>query len=236
MRSSPLYFIGLDMVDPYALNPRPCDGALLDSELRCRLFQWDYRADGRGAVPASTIGSSFLLAIDGPQGLAGVEDATSRVSERVTRTPGHTRYQLPISGSKKPYDGFIKGSVELFHRLVKTGHPFRLLGLNGVTDHEANLMEVYPHAGRRALTSSMPLPNKATRAGRQARLELLKAQGVLFPGVTLPTHDQLDAAMAAWTGYCFAMGLATKEGEAPWLDLDHEVIREGYIVQPRVGS
>ena len=82
----------------------------------------------------------------------------------------------------------------------------------------------------------MPLPNKATSAGRQARCELLKAQGVLFPGVALPTHDQLDAAMAAWTGYCFAMGLATKEGEAPWLDGEHEVIREGYIVQPRVGS
>jgi hypothetical protein len=220
------------MVDPFATRPRPCDGAVLDSNLNCQFFQWDYRADGNGVVPLALVDRGFLLAIDGPQGLAGHPDATSRESEQATRTPGHTRYQMPPLGVKKPYAGFIRGSVELFSHMIRPGQRFRLLGLDGVGDRDANLMEVYPHAGWKALAGRAPLPNKAALAGRRARHDLLKAQGVQFPDSGLPTHDQLDAAMAAWTAYRFAMGQATKEGVAPTLDSERGVLREGYIVQP----
>ena len=230
------YFIGLDITDLSNDTPRPSDGAVLDADLRCEFFVWDSGKGDSGIIPPAVAGHRFLLAIDGPQGLAGWEGAKSRKSEHaVGGTPGHTRYEMPVPGST-PYAGLIRGSVKLFSRLIRPSQPFRLLGLDGVSDDEATLMEVYPHAGWSALADSMPLPNKTTRAGRQARHDLLSAQGVQFPDSGLPTHDQLDAAMAAWTAYRFATGHATKEGAAPWLDPEHGVIREGYIVQPRVAS
>ena len=50
----------------------------------------------------------------------------------------------------------------------------------------------------------------------------------------LPTDDQLDAAIAAWLAHCFDNDAVKMEGDAPTLDRKAGVIREGYIVQPRV--
>ena len=224
------HFIGLDLTDPFAKNQRPCDVAVLDPELRCEFSLWDYREDGGGIVPMAALGHAFMLAIDGPQGLAGVEGAVSRKAERVAGTPGHTPYTMPVDG--KPYSGFLTGSAKLFHRLVTSSSRFRLLGMDHVSTHEANLMEVFPGAGWKVLTLKGRLPRKNTVQGREARQVLLQARGVQFPEGVLPTDDQLDAAMAAWTAYLFNQGQATIEGSAPWLDNKHGVIREGYIVEP----
>ena len=226
------YFIGLDLTDPYAKRPRPCDVAVLDSELQCSFSQWEYREDGGSIVPTVALGRAFLLAIDGPQGLAGQTDARMRDSERVLNAPGRTPYTLPYSGV--PYAGFITGSVRLFHHLVTSGRRFRLLGVQDVSLGEANLVEVYPGAGWKTVAGKGRLPRKQTAKGREVRYALLQAQGVRFPDSKLPTTDQLDAAMAAWTGYCFNQGNARLEGLPPWLDDRDGVIREGYIVQPEL--
>lgn len=224
------YFIGLDLTDPYAERRRPCTVAVLDPELHCQFSLWDYNEQGSGIIPVSALGRAFLLAIDGPQGLAGQEEAQMRASERAVHAPGHSTYELPVNG--KPYGGFIAGSVKLFYHLVTSGGRFRLLGLGNVPTHDANLMEVYPGAGWKALAGLGRLPRKATVEGRKTRLALLQAQGVQFADSGPFSHDQLDAAMAAWSGYRFNRGQVSIEGSAPWLDSEYHVIREGYIVRP----
>ena len=224
------YFIGLDLTDPYAAHVRPCDVAVLDPDLECHFSQWEYSEDGSGIIPLAALGRSFLLAVDGPQGLAGQEEALVRLCERRVNAPGRTPYEFPATG--KPYTGFITGSVKLYHRLVTSGSRFRLLGMDTLPAHEANLMEVFPGAAWKALASSNSLPRKGTKAGRKARCALLQAQGVEFAADGLPTDDQLDAAMAAWTGYSFSRGRGVLEGSPPWFDKQYNVIREGYIVQP----
>jgi len=222
-------FVGVDLTDPTVGTPRPCDVAVLDGGLRCSFSVWDYREDALGILPAIAVGRSFVLAIDGPQGLAGQPGATVRESERIVNAPGRSPYDLPSNGG--PYSGFIAGSVRLFHSLVTSGARFRLLGLNDVPVREANLMEVFPGGGWRVLAGS-PLPAKRSDEGRRRRFELLAAQGVSFPEGPVPTDDQLDAAMAAWIAYCMATGNARLEGSVPVLDTSAAVIREGYIVLP----
>ena len=223
------WFIGLDLSDPNAARTRPCDVAVLDPGLACSFDQWNYREDGSGIVPTRALGRAFLLAVDGPQGLAGRQDATMRESERIVNAPGRTPYEFPNDG--RPYGGFITGSVKLFHRLVTSGSRFRLLGMEGVPPTDTTLIEVFPGAAWRE-EARLPLPPKRTQDGRQARLELLHELGMTFHSDGLPTVDQLDAAMAAWVAYLFHAGEARPEGRAPELDPAAGVLREGYIVQP----
>jgi hypothetical protein len=223
------YYIGLDLTDPYAKKTRPCDLAILDGDLQCTFAQWDYKADGSGIVPGRAIGRSFIMAVDGPQGLAGSPDATVRESERLVAAPGRTPYNYPEAG--KPYSGFIRGSVELFYRLVSSGSRFRLLGLEDVPQGDANLMEVYP-GGAWKVVAAQPLPPKRTVDGREARRELLESLGLTFESDDLPTDDQLDAAIAAWVAYSFDEGRVQVVGYAPEIDADAAAVREGYVVQP----
>ena len=227
------YFVGLDLSDPTAAKPRSCDVAVLDPELRCEFSAWKYEESGASIVPESVLGRSFILAVDGPQGLAGKKEATVRESERITKTPGRTPYSWPDNG--KPYAGFITGSVKLFYELVTSGSRFRLLGMNDVPLREVNLLEVFPGAAWKTLAEE-PLKAKSTREGRQARLALLQAQGVQFAQPKLPTSDQLDAAMAAWSAHCFHLGRTSMEGLPPEMDDVNGVLREGFIVQPVSGE
>jgi hypothetical protein len=227
------YYIGLDLTDPYAKNKRPCDIAVLSPDLECTFAKWDYKGDGSGIVPSRALGRSFIMAVDGPQGLAGSPGATVRESERLVAAPGRTPYELPKEG--KPYSGFIRGSVELFYRLVTSGNRFRLLGLDDVTPGDANLIEVFPGAAWK-IVAKQPLPPKRTVDGREARRELLESLGMTFEGGGLPTDDQLDAAMAAWAAFSFDEGRAAVVGYAPELDQEAGAVREGYVVQPLPGD
>jgi len=152
-----------------------------------------------------------------------------RESERIVAAPGRTPYDYPQEG--KPYSGFIRGSVELFYRLVTSGSRFRLLGMDDVPPSDANLMEVYP-GGAWKVVSPQPLPPKRTVDGREARRELLESLGLTFESADLPTDDQLDAAMAAWVAYSFDEGRAQVVGYAPEIDASAAAVREGYVVQP----
>jgi hypothetical protein len=236
--SSGRYYIGIDLTDPRSSDgaPKPCDVAVLDHQMYCQFSQWNYSERGDSIVPEIALGRSFILSIDGPQGLTGNKDAGSRQSElSVQRSvgigiPGHTMYELPSNGT--PFAGFISGSVKLFYRLVTSGSRFRLLGMEGVSQRDANLIEAYPGAGWRSIAGTEKLPRKDTLKGRDARRTLLEVQGVTFPEGKPPSTDQLDAAMAAWTAYCFDTDQVSLEGIAPWKDDATNVMREGYIVQP----
>ncbi len=223
------YYVGLDLTDPYAGRTRPCDVAVLGPDLDCTFAKWDYKADGAGIVPGRALGRSFIMAVDGPQGLAGTPGATVRESERLVNAPGRTPYDLPEPG--KPYAGFIKGSVLLFYRLVTSGSRFRLLGLDDVPPGDANLIEVYP-GGAWKIIADQPLPPKRTLDGRSARTELLASLGIRFASSDLPTDDQLDAALAAWTAYRFDRGMAKIEGFKPEIDGAVGAVREGFVVHP----
>ena len=223
-------FVGLDLSDPTAVQQRPCDYAVLDTELVCTFGQWDYREDASHIIPDRALGRSFILAIDGPQGLAGSPDATMRESERRVNAPGRTPFTLPAAG--RPYSGLIAGSVRLFNRLVESGSRFRLLGLDGTPASNTTLIEVFPGGAWKVVSNGTKLPTKRTLEGRRARTELLTALGLQLPSEDIPTDDQLDAAMAAWTAYKLWVGEAVIEGEGPRLDTEAGVIREGYVVQP----
>ena len=225
------FFIGLDPADPYAKRLRPWDYAVLDGSLACTFGQWMHNEDGDGIIPASVGSRPFILAIDGPQGLAGEVVAKRREAERELNTPGRTPYNFPRIG--RPYAGFITGSVELFYRLVMCGNNFHLYGLRDKRASKGQLIEVFPGAAWRALVRTQ-LPKKRSRAGRVARVELLQTIGVELPTNPLPTHDQLDAAIAAWTAYEFARGRAVFHGSPPKTDSVAQVLREGFIVQPEI--
>ena len=227
------FVIGLDLADPYAAKKRRCDVAVVDPDLHCTFDDWAFDEAGSGIVPSRALGRAFILAIDGPQGLAGEQGAAMRQSERLVNAPGHTPYEFPDDG--RPYAGLITASVKLFYRLVTSGSRFRLLGLDGVPPSDANLMEVFPGAAWRE-TAERPLPAKRTQEGRGARYELLQRLGLTFDAGELPTDDQLDAAMAAWVAHRFDFEDVRIEGQAPELDDEAGVIREGYIVQPATAA
>ncbi|MDE2764982.1 MAG: DUF429 domain-containing protein [Chloroflexota bacterium] len=223
------YFIGLGLTDPSAANRRPCEEAVIDPTMRCSFSQWDYDEEGASIVPEAALGKSFVLAVGGPQGLAADAGATARVSERLVNASPRSAYQPPADD--RPCAGFMTGSAKLFYKLATGGSRFRLLGLNDLPAHEANLIEVFPYAAWRELASEA-LPPKRSVEGRRHRANLLQAQGVILPA-ELPTDDQLDAAVAAWLARCFDNDAVKLEGDAPVLDRKAGVIREGYIVQPR---
>lgn len=223
-------FIGLDLSDPTARSPRPCDYAVMDEDLVCAFGQWEYRENGARIIPDQAIGRSFILAVDGPQGLAGMPDAKVRQSERLVRAPGRTPYALQEPGSG-PYAGLIAGSVRLFAALTASGSRFRLLGLNGTPASDATLIEAYPGGAWKALAGGASLPAKRTAEGRRVRAEMLETLGVQLPPDVAPTDDQLDAAIAAWTAHQLWIGEADAVGDPPSLD-DEGVIREGYVVMP----
>jgi hypothetical protein len=145
---------------------------------------------------------------------------------------GKSPYGFPSSG--RPFAGFVTGSVKLFHALYRS-EVLRLYGAPGVKRAEANLIEVYPGAAWRVFAGGNHLPKKVSRAGRQARLDLLRKLGLTFPSRDtgmLPTHDELDAVVSAHIAHLFVNGKTTDYGEPPFEDAEHGVLREGFIVQP----
>ena len=96
---------------------------------------------------------------------------------------------------------------------------------------EANLIEVYPGAAW-PVFSTHRLSKKTTVKGRVERRELLEAQGLRFHDESVPSHDELDAAIAAYTAWLFKNGNSQLVGESPFVE--HDILREGFIVQPAV--
>jgi len=217
------WFVGIDLIDPFAHTSRPVTLALMDRWRRVHFVTWTYDPAGDRMIPEEVAAEGFVVAIDGPQGLAA-RGRTMRQAERVLRAPGKTGETFARAGI--PHAGLIRGSVELFGALRNSG-----LGLLGEAPWETTaLLEVYPGdawpkwAGRRP-------PKKSLPAGRRARYDILREHGLELPvGCDAVTHDQLDAAAAAFTAYLWATGNAREFGDPPVWDAEAGCIREGIIV------
>jgi hypothetical protein len=186
-------FIGLDLTDPYAKQPRGVDVALVDERGACEFGALpgdDVRRALARMSSASRMGE--VLIIDGPLGLAAPGHRL-RECERMLATAGKTPDALPAPGSR-PYAGFVRGSVELAMQLAQDGWA-------PATDEAATatMLEAYPGCSWPALAGRR-LPRKTTAEGFRARADLLSRKGLRFR--TAPqTHDQLDAALCAWLGW-----------------------------------
>ncbi len=217
------WFLGADLTDPTARESRPVTVAAMDRWRRVRFRTWTFEPSGDGLVSSDIASDGFVLAIDGPQGLAAAGKKV-REAEKLLRAAGKSGEKLPEAGT--PYAGFIAGSVALFTSLRKAG-----FGLLGEAPHErTSLLEVYPGdlwpkwAGHR-------LPKKTLLQGRRARYDLLRGLGLELPiGADAITHDQLDAAAAAFTAYLWATGKAKEYGLPPVWDEKEGALREGMIV------
>ena len=222
------FYIGLDLTDLTKVPPRAVDYAILDESLACTFGQWHFHGTLDGIVPKAIESAPFVIAIDGPQGLAASTDAGMREAERKLGTQAKSTYELPTSG---PFKGYVTGSVLLFRQLAASNADFILCGLDGANPEVATIIEVYPGHTWNQL-SEQRLPKKKLVDGREARLRIVQRLGITMPDNGLPSHDQLDAAIAAWTAYRFAQGKVVLHGCPPVLDYEAGVIREGYIVEP----
>jgi predicted nuclease with RNAse H fold len=72
----------------------------------------------------------------------------------------------------------------------------------------ASVLEVYPHACFRVLAGGAVLPKKTTAAGSARRVGLLRQQGIRAPGLSMWSHDALDATVAAVTAVQQSAGQA----------------------------
>jgi hypothetical protein len=98
-----------------------------------------------------------------------------------------------------------------------------------------NLIEVYPGAAWPVLARQR-LKKKRLLEGRRARYGLMVRLGMTFAqrySIDMPpTHDQLDAAVAAYLAYLFESRKTCDYGEKPFEDTNLRILREGLLVQP----
>lgn len=230
--SMPTLFIGLDMVDGCRPSPRKVDVAFLDRSLVCTFDQWDFHPGGKGLFPGQLKPRGFILAIDGPQGLAGSPGDRMRKCERAGGAAGKSPYDFPPLN--RPFAGFIVSSVRLFAALWQS-RMFHLHGFQAEPAHQATLIEVYPGKAWADLARRVQISlteKKQRLEGRSQRQRLLEAVGIRLPGSGLPTHDQLDAALAGLIAFRFAAGRTIQQGAPPFWDASKQVLREGFIVYP----
>jgi len=224
-------FIGIDLSDPFAKRKRPCTRATIGMNLNCIFDEWEYDPTGNHIIPDEILPEQFVLAIDGPQGLTDNPECTMRLCERALGTAGKSPYTFHPIG--QPYAGFVQGSVKLFYSLNKSQR-FHLYRLKN-EEVDTNLIEVYPGAAW-PLIAGYTLQKKKLLAGQQSRYALLTKIGIKFsPKYTIgvpPTHDQLDAAIAAYIAYLFTIGKTTEHGQRPFEDERPSILREGLIIQP----
>lgn len=216
------------MVDGCKPSPKKVDIAFLDHSLVCTFATWDFDPQGRGLFPGQLRPPGFILAIDGPQGLAGSPGDGMRRCEKVGGVAGKSPYDFP--SLDRPFAGFVVSSVRLFAALWQSGK-FHLHGLPSSSTHQATLIEVYP--GKAWTCLAKGLAKKQRLEGRRQRQRLLEVRGVRLPSGGLPTHDQLDAALGALIAFLFAQGDTIQEGTPPFWDASKQVLREGFIIYPR---
>ncbi len=227
-----LLFIGIDLTDPFAKHKRTCTRAILGAAHYCTFDEWEYDLTGSTIVPSKVAHLPHIVAIDGPQGLASSPEHGMRLCEQELGVAGKSPYDFPPIG--QPYAGFVRGSVKLFYSLYRTRN-FYLHGVQKAQKSEVNLIEVYPGSAWPVLAGHC-LKKKRLLEGRRARYELLVRRGLTFAqGYNIempPTHDQLDAAVAAYIAFLFKNGKTSDYGRNPSEDASVGVLREGLIVQP----
>lgn len=225
-------FIGIDLSDPFAKHKRRSTRSILGTDLYCTFDEWEYNPTGYAIVSSEVAHTPHIVAMDGPQGLASSLERRMRLCEQQLGTAGKSLYEFRPIG--QPYAGFVRGSVKLFYSLYKSRN-FQLCGIQKTKLSTVNLIEVYPGAAWPVL-AGYRLKKKRLLEGRRARYDLMVRLGITFAqrySIEMPpTHDQLDAAVAAYIAYLFKSGKTCDYGEKPFEDTSLEILREGLIIQP----
>ena len=161
------------------------------------------------ALPAGT-----PVAIDGPGGPSAApyaDDMALKPKFRHARgceveLGRQRRIWVPFATPRVGLDPWMQVAVDAHRQCVTAGHiP----------------LEVYPHAVFVTLLGHRP-PKKSTPAGITARVDALRAAGVVDATLPLWSHDSLDAAAAAFVAVQHAVGTAVAigcahDGTAIWL-------------------
>lgn len=224
-------YLGVDLTDRHAKTVRPIDVCGLRPEggaLRAEFWAWSWTPAPAPIDPAALLPelrASRAVMIDGPQGFAR-PGRTARECERIARAAGRTPDDWPVPG--RPYAGFVRSSLELFHELHRAG-------VSVSPADGAGACEVYPGDLWPRLAGGR-LPRKTTSEGRRARRTLLEQLGLRgLPAA--PTHDQLDAAVCALVAACvdgLVPGLTLETiGEELAVEEDGR-LREGPMFVPRL--
>jgi predicted nuclease with RNAse H fold len=121
---------------------------------------------------------------------------------------GHGTWVPWVAPAGPPFPAWMEAGFRAFATVRAAGAPA--------------LLEVYPYACFRELAGSRRLPRKQTAAGRNERARLLAAAGVAVDHSAPPSHDFLDAMVAALTALDGARGRARRvtcghDGSAIWL-------------------
>src|ERR1051326_4142576 len=175
-----------------------------------------------------------IVLLDGPQGWNDPESRLPhcRECERALNTPAKTGIQGVVKPA--PYTAFVEFSIGVFGQLVKRGAT--LASSPQLTSTQSLLaLESFPNAAWQKL-GIKPLPAKSrckssveisTRTG-----ELSERFGIEMPDV-LPTHDQLQALVAAMAGKAIVEGQSNAYagyGVPPFKK--DETVLEGFIFTP----
>ncbi|MFN7133174.1 MAG: DUF429 domain-containing protein, partial [Myxococcales bacterium] len=215
-----------DLADPSHVGAYPVVVAVMDRHRRMRFGTWTYNEDGQGLIPGDIQRDGYMLAINGPQGLPR-PGALKRLCEE------HLQELSPRSakgGLRGHLEASPDGSVKLFSVLRKELNRCGLHVLGEGPQERCALIEVDPDHLYMRLLGKMPA-KKITQQGRRQRYDLLRGLGIELPlDAQAITHDQLDAAAAAYGAYLWATGQARRVGEAPFWDEAAGVLREGWII------
>jgi predicted nuclease with RNAse H fold len=120
-------------------------------------------------------------------------------------------------GLKAAERALLKEGVGLFRttkRSIIKAMIYRAMGLRRALEERGQaVIEVYPYASKVRLFER-PIPRKTTKAGRQWLRRRLEG---LVPGLRQHEgrlgHDELDAIVAAYTGYLHGQGQAEAAGD-----------------------
>ena len=180
-------------------------------------------------------GSARVIALDLPQGLARSGEKR-RTVDVAAQTPTQV---LPANRAElagwRLYGGFIAAGVDTYWS-IHSGSLGRIVGLEQACGGRPLVAETYPRYVIKRLWPDLRIPSKRKAPEEYtgqiwARLE---ARGFRsLPAPSRPDHvDAMLCALAAQA--CLeANGLPLGTvGEAPYIDVEERLIREGYIVAP----
>ena len=228
-------YISADLTDRYSIRCRAIDLCGLrpaaNRSLKASFWHWYWDPAPKPldvGVVAQELPSARCSTIDGPQGLAR-PGQPMRSCDR--RTAAAAKVPDARPSRAQPFGGFMCSSLDLFDALAHAGLEI------SPTSPGRGVSEVYPGFIWKELANT-GLPKKATKVGRSARRDILRALGVVGIPASV-THDQLDAAVGALTAAAAAgavEGLTAKAVGDPLYRDEKGTLREGPMLLPLVRS
>jgi predicted nuclease with RNAse H fold len=180
--------------------------------------------------------------VDGPQSLPA-KGRTRRAADEAANTP--TRVLPPDRKAleeTKIYRGLIQNGIDIFWWAYESGR-YTIPGLEkrgpilGETYPSFVLKQQFPGLYKKVKERLKEEKKKKANSLSYSQViwEALLANGFTCPGVLLPTADQVDAALAAFTALIYlnnGQPAHMHYGEAPTVDKKAHVLREGFLVAP----